>query len=291
MKIIGKSNVVEFIRNKNENPNKVQLMWLGQAGFLIKFNKQLLIIDPYLSDFLAKKYQNHIFPHIRLMESPILPNQIYNLDYFLSSHAHSDHMDPETIGPIVVNNPNCNFIVPSAVVKEAITRGMKKDMIIAINAHQRVQLDDSISISAVPAAHESLKTNEMGEHYFLGYIFHFSDFNIYHSGDCIPYETLEQYLKKYDLHMALLPINGRDEYRLTHKIAGNFHVDEVLNLCSRLKIRTLMVHHFGMFAYNTVSDEVLSKLSNSSSDSLEIIIPQINTIYQPDIETLKEKNY
>ncbi|MFX0009755.1 MAG: hypothetical protein ACFE9R_05525 [Candidatus Hermodarchaeota archaeon] len=32
-------------------------------------------------------------------------------------------------------------------------------------------------------------------------------------------------------------------------------------------------------------------LGISSSDSLEIIVPQINTINQPDIETLKEKNY
>ena len=285
MKVIGKSTVVEFIRNKSENPNNVQLMWLGQAGFLIKFNKKLLIIDSYLSDFLAKKYQNHLFPHIRLMEPPILPHQIYDLDYFLSTHAHSDHMDPETIGPIAANNPECNFIVPSAVVEEAITRGMIKDKIIAINAHQRVQLDDSIAISAVPAAHETLKRNDIGEHYFLGYIFHFNDFNIYHSGDCVPYKTLEQYLNKYDLHMALLPINGRDEYRSTHNIAGNFHVEEALKLCLRLKIRTLMVHHFGMFAYNTVSDEVLSKLRYSSSEPIEIIVPQINTIYQPDFET------
>lgn len=280
IKAVKESNVEEFIKQKEKNPNECQLMWLGQAGFLFKFNKKMLIIDPYLSNFLAKKYRNQLFPHIRLMDPPILPNQIYHLDYFLSTHAHTDHMDPETIGPIVQNNPECKFLVPSAVIKEAISRGISNEKIIPMNAHQRINLDDLISISAIPAAHESLKLNNNGEHFFLGYLFHFGDFNVYHSGDCVPYKELEHILGEYDIHVALLPINGRDEYRLTHGIAGNFHANEVLNLCSRLKIKSLLVHHFGMFAYNTVSDDVLSKLVHSRSETLEVIIPKIGIVYQ-----------
>jgi L-ascorbate metabolism protein UlaG (beta-lactamase superfamily) len=280
VRIVKESKVLEFIGEKKESPSRLQFMWLGQAGFLFKFNKKLLVIDPYLSDFLARKYKNKLFPHIRLMEPPILPHQIYHLDYFLCTHAHTDHMDPETIGPIAVNNPNCKFIVPSAETEAAITRGVNEKNVIPVNAHQNIKLDDLISISVIPAAHESLKLNNSGEHYFLGYIFHFKDFNIYHSGDCVPYKELENRLKKYDIHLALLPINGRDEYRLTHGIAGNFHINEVLDLCSRLNVRSLMVHHFGMFEYNTVSDEILFNLAHSSSEALEIIVPKINTIYQ-----------
>jgi L-ascorbate metabolism protein UlaG (beta-lactamase superfamily) len=255
-------------------------MWLGQAGFIFKFNKKLLMIDPYLSDSLAKKYQNQLFPHNRLMDPPILPNQVYHLDYFLSTHAHTDHMDPETIGPIALNNPDCKFIIPSAAIKDERMRGIAKKRIVPVNAHHTIQLDDIISITAIPAAHESIKTNSNGEHFFLGYIFHFNDVNIYHSGDCVPYSELENSLKEYDLHLALLPINGRDEYRLTHGIAGNFFAEEVIELCEKLKVKTLMVHHFGMFAYNTVSNKLLSKLAEFSSNILEVIIPRVDTVYQ-----------
>ncbi|MFW9949083.1 MAG: MBL fold metallo-hydrolase [Candidatus Thorarchaeota archaeon] len=280
MRVVKQSKVLEFINQKNQDSSYIQFMWLGQAGFLFKFNKKMLIVDPYLSDFLAKKHKNHLFPHSRLMEAPILPNQIFHLDFFFSTHAHTDHMDPETIRPIALNNPNCKFIVPSAVIKDAITRGISQEKIIPINAHQKIKLDNLISISAIPAAHESIKRNNNGEHFFLGYIFHFKDFNIYHSGDCIPYEDLDNFLKDYTIHLALFPINGRDEYRLTHGIAGNFHPNEVLDICARLKIPSLMVHHFGMFSYNTVSDEVLSNLFQSNSSVLEVIVPKIETIYQ-----------
>jgi L-ascorbate metabolism protein UlaG (beta-lactamase superfamily) len=189
-------------------------------------------------------------------------------------------MDPETISPIAINNPECKFVVPAAEVEEAIARNMNKQKIIPINAHQRIKLDDMISISAIPAAHESLKLNSRGEDHFLGYILHFNKYNIYHSGDCVPYNELEKYLKLYNINAALLPINGRDEYRLKNGIAGNFQVYEALNLCIHLKIKYLMVHHFGMFAYNTIKDEILNDISKSSSQSLQIIVPKINVIYQ-----------
>ncbi len=34
------------------------LWWLGQSGFLLQWKKQRVIIDPYLSDSLTKKYAN-----------------------------------------------------------------------------------------------------------------------------------------------------------------------------------------------------------------------------------------
>ena len=43
----------------------VHLWWLGQSGFLVKCANRYLLIDPYLSDSLTKKYANTDKPHVR----------------------------------------------------------------------------------------------------------------------------------------------------------------------------------------------------------------------------------
>jgi len=38
---------------------KLHLWWLGQSGYLIRWWDQHLLLDPYLSDSLTKKYAGH----------------------------------------------------------------------------------------------------------------------------------------------------------------------------------------------------------------------------------------
>ena len=52
--------------------------------------------------------------------------------------------------------------------------------------------------------------------------------------------------------MALLPVNGRDAHRLAHGVPGNFDFAEAVELCAAAGIATLVPHHWGMFAFNTV---------------------------------------
>jgi L-ascorbate metabolism protein UlaG (beta-lactamase superfamily) len=273
----------ELIKLNIASTNDTYIFWIGQAGFLIKFKTNLIIIDPYLSDFLSKKYKGKIFPHIRLMAPPINSESIKSLNYSFCTHAHSDHLDPETISILSKNNPECKFIIPAAEKEEAVKRGINREQILTINAGQSIQLDDDIEVLAIAASHEKFKINERKEHHFLGYILNLNGVSIYHSGDCIPYKGLYNKLKKLKIDIALLPINGRDEYRLSNGIVGNFKIPEVLDLCKKAKIPNLIVHHFGMFAYNTVSEEELHKLKHFDSPYLRVIVPKISNLYRIEI--------
>lgn len=263
-----------------ENKNEIELIWLGQAGFVLHYSGKQFIIDPYLSDYLAKKYEGKLFPHNRLMNSPINPEALRNVDYVLSTHPHSDHLDPETLAPISKNNPNCRCIIPSAAKEEAIKRGVSRNQIILATVKENIKLSEDIKITPIPAAHETFKVNDKGEHFYLGYLFQFGKIKIYHSGDCVPYDGLIELLKEERIDIALLPINGRDEYRLKNGIAGNFKIHEVLEICKSAAIKYLVVHHFGLFAYNTVKIEDLIQLEKKSNDQLRIIIPKINVKYK-----------
>ncbi|MCP4287321.1 MAG: MBL fold metallo-hydrolase, partial [Gammaproteobacteria bacterium] len=59
-------------------PDEVHLWWLGQAGFALKYTDIVLLIDPYLSNFLAKKYKGKEFPHVRMMDPPLAPEEVRN---------------------------------------------------------------------------------------------------------------------------------------------------------------------------------------------------------------------
>src|SRR5688500_4744966 len=82
------------------------LWWLGQSGFLLQWKRQRVIIDPYLSDSLTKKYANTNKPHVRMSERVVNPSLLYNISIVSSSHNHTDHLDAETLEPILRNNPD-----------------------------------------------------------------------------------------------------------------------------------------------------------------------------------------
>jgi L-ascorbate metabolism protein UlaG (beta-lactamase superfamily) len=237
----------------------VALYWLGQAGFALRTGPRLLLIDPYLSDSLAKKYKGTEFPHVRMMPAPAAVTELGGVDAVLCTHRHSDHMDPETLGPLAVRNPSCRFVVPRAHQVHAMSLGVAEGNIVGIDAGDHVDLGEGISVEAIPSAHESIDTNAAGEHFYLGYIIRIGNVTLYHSGDCIPYDGLAEKLRGLSIDVALLPVNGRSAYLAERGIAGNFTLEEASALCGAAGIPFLLCHHFGMFAFNTVEERDLRR--------------------------------
>ena len=272
----------------------LSLYWLGQAGFAIRWKNWRLLIDPYLSNYLAKKYRDHEFSHQRLMPPPVRLEQFKEVHFVLCTHSHSDHMDPETLCPLAEHNPQCRFIVPRAELIEANRRGIAAEQVIGTNAGERIELSDEITIAAIPSAHEELKLNERGEYYCLGYLLHFGNICVYHSGDCVPYAGLEKLLWRPLVgdfsppqapHLALLPINGRDAYRTAHNVLGNFTLQEAVSLCKNTGIPNLVGHHFGLFDFNTVDvDEVKSQISQLPP-GVRVWLPEIGRRIDCTLET------
>ena len=98
------------------------LWWLGQSGFLLQWKGKRVLIDPYLSDSLTKKYASTDKPHIRMSERVVDPSLLKNISIVTSSHNHTDHLDAETLLPILKNNPEIKFIIPEANRKFVVDR-------------------------------------------------------------------------------------------------------------------------------------------------------------------------
>ncbi len=236
----------------------VDLHWLGQAGFVITGGGHRLLIDPYLSDSLARKYRGSRYGHVRMMASPIAPEDIDRVDLVLCTHRHTDHMDPDTLQPLAARFPRLRFVVPAASIEEARKRcGVGDDRLLPVRAGRPVEPLPGLVVTPLPSAHESLQVDAEGRHEWLGYLVALGGVRLYHSGDCIPFPGLEDAVRRLAPDLALLPVNGRDGERSGNGVPGNFTLDEAVALCRRSGIPAMVAHHYGLFDFNTVPPAVI----------------------------------
>lgn len=230
----------------------LRICWLGQAGFIIEGAGRRLVIDPYLSDSLAEKYRGTAFPHIRMMPAPIAADQIRHVDLVLSTHAHTDHMDPGTLPALLAANPRASLIGPRAARETALTRAaIPPERLILIEAGETLT-HAGITVTATRAAHESLERDTDGNHRFLGFAMTLAGARIFHSGDTIPFEGQLSEVRALGADLALLPVNGRDLVRASNGVPGNLTMDEALSLARDAGIPAMIAHHFDLFSFNTL---------------------------------------
>ena len=233
-----------------ERPEQLHLWWLGQSGFLIQWQGHHLLMDPYLSDSLTKKYAATSKPHVRMTERVIAPERLDFVDVITSSHNHTDHLDGETLIPLWKANPGLKVLVSRANLNFAAERlQVSVERLTSIRVDESIQLD-SFVFHAIPSAHEMLEQDENGDHRFIGLIVQVGKWTMYHSGDCVPYDGLVDRLRNWEIDLALLPINGRDPAR---GVAGNFSGEEAAQLAKQINAGMVVPCHYEMFEFNTVS--------------------------------------
>ncbi|MGJ3191573.1 MBL fold metallo-hydrolase [Paenarthrobacter sp. FR1] len=256
----------------------LRFWWLGQAGFAFEYAGRRILIDPYLSDSLARKYAGTVFPHTRLQPVPVDPAAVRGVDTVLHTHAHTDHLDPETVKALQQQNRPL-FVAPRARRQVALDRHIPEDRLQALTAGDRIELGDGVTVTAVPAAHEELEFDANGDSVFLGYILEIAGVRIYHSGDCVPYDGQAELLRNYGVNLALLPINGRDSRRLKNGVPGNFTAREAAALCQQAAIPAVVGHHFGLFDFNTVPREEAARELAEVAGELQLTLPHVGRCY------------
>jgi L-ascorbate metabolism protein UlaG (beta-lactamase superfamily) len=246
---IQKDQVLLDDINATCDPASLTIWWLGQSGFLVKSGGKTVLFDPYLSDSLPNKYKDTDKPHTRVSEIAISPSKLSGIDIVTSSHNHTDHLDAETLQPILANNPACTFIIPEANRTFVADRvRCNEDLPKGLIGNEDKFTQDDIEIIALPAAHNSLEKDDKGNHKCLSFVLKINGYYIYHSGDTLWYDGLDDLLRKYDIDVAFLPINGNKPER---KVAGNLNYFEAAALSKSIKARLTIPHHYDMFAFNT----------------------------------------
>jgi L-ascorbate metabolism protein UlaG (beta-lactamase superfamily) len=229
-----------FLSDVRAATGHLELWWLGQSGFLVAHDGRYLLLDPYLSDSLTRKYAGTDKPHVRMTERVIDPARLDFVDVVTASHGHTDHLDPDTLRAL----PEARLVVPEAHRELAAERAGRPPT--GIDDGETVE-SAGFSITAVPAAHEEIERDAEGRMLHLGYVVRCGGFGIYHAGDTVRYEGMASRVGG-GIDVALLPINGRAPER---RVAGNLNGEEAAEVAREIGARLAVPMHFEMFEFNT----------------------------------------
>jgi L-ascorbate metabolism protein UlaG (beta-lactamase superfamily) len=230
-----------------------RLWWLGQSGFLVVTPAATILFDPYLSDSLTEKYAATDKPHTRVTERVIDPALLTGIDLITSSHNHTDHLDAETLLPLLGANPDAKLVIPRANREFMLNRlGAVEERLVGIDAGETIALG-AITIHGIPAAHNTVERDEEGRCRFLGYVVGVGGFTFYHSGDTLMHDGLVPALVPFAPDIAFVPINGNKPER---RVAGNLDGREAAELAKAIHARLAIPHHFDMFEFNTATPDL-----------------------------------
>jgi len=226
-----------------------KLWWLGQSGFLVVTPEGTILFDPYLSDSLTKKYADTDKPHVRVTEQVIDSARLTGIDVITSSHNHTDHLDADTLLPLLEANPEAKLVCPRAN-REFILGRLGAEVasrLVEINAGEQTEVA-GILFHGISAAHNTVDRDEQGNFKFMGFVAQLAGITIYHSGDTLLHDGLAESLKPFAPDVAFLPINGNKPER---RVAGNLNGKEAAVLGREIGANVVIPHHFDMFAFNT----------------------------------------
>jgi L-ascorbate metabolism protein UlaG (beta-lactamase superfamily) len=267
---------LEDVRRAKGEPDRMHLWWLGQSGFLVQWQGQHLLLDPYLSDSLTLKYAGTDKPHVRMTERAISPEQLDFIDVVSSSHNHTDHLDGETIIPllsvnpdlaILVSEPNREFVAQRLKVSHERLTGIHTVTSAATTAGAPVQVG-AFAFNAIPSAHEAVELDSNGDSRYIGLVVRAGPWTFYHSGDTVRYPEMAELLRRWRIDLALLPINGRDPQR---GVAGNLSGREAAQLACDIGAGLAVPCHYEMFEFNSATPDEFVQVAQQLSQPYRVM--------------------
>lgn len=239
---------LQDVQDATGDERVLQVWWLGQSGFLLKWQNRFLLFDPYLSDSLTQKYAATDKPHVRMTERVVAPERLNFVDVVTSSHNHTDHLDGETLGPLIEVNADLQLVIPEANRAFATERlGCDHSWPVGLDGGDYREVG-GFRFHGIAAAHEELERDDEGRCKFLGYVATFGPWTVYHSGDTVHYSGLVERLTPFNVDVAFLPINGSKPER---KVAGNLNGIEAATLACAINAKLAIPCHYEMFTFNT----------------------------------------
>jgi L-ascorbate metabolism protein UlaG (beta-lactamase superfamily) len=179
------------------SPGHVTVTFIGHASVMLTTNRARILVDPYLSDFLAG---------IRRREAARLADSdAEQVTLVLISHAHRDRLHVPSLrrlprGAVVVVPPKCASLVARLGFSQ----------VSELAPGQTFEHAD-VEITAVAARHDGRRgLFDRSWRSTCGYIVKCADASVYHAGDTAYFSGFAEIGRRLHPDVALLPIAGYD---------------------------------------------------------------------------------
>ena len=222
------------------------LWWHGQSSFLLRGAGATVLVDPFLS-----AHPDRVVP------PPFAPEEATGIDLVLITHDHLDHLDDEALPGIAAASPAARFVLPEPVAGRLTDLGVAEERVLPAQPGRPLEVS-GVRIDPVPACHgvDPADAYTFGRELsgglvrYLGYVLDVGGVRLYHAGDTVHYDGIEETVRALAPEVALLPINGRSPEREAVGIVGNLDEREAVDLAAAVGVATLVPMHFDMFAGN-----------------------------------------
>lgn len=232
---------------------KAALWPLGQAGCLVRGGCVTVAIDPYLSDSVGKGAP----AFARAFPTPIEP-ECLQVDVFVVTHDHLDHLDPETVAGYR-HKDTTQFVAPRLACRKLESLGVPVGNIVRVDAGERAEVC-GIRVQgayAVPTGPDVLDT--------CGYVLELpGGRSVYHSSDTAWSELLERAAPHADV--LLVCINGK---------YGNLDVHEAVRLTRAVKPRIAVPMHYDVMRLNAENPETFVHFLRQQMPECEARVLQV----------------
>lgn len=221
----------------------MNIIWLGQAGFLLECNGKKLLLDPYLSNACGEvnpaSYRRTPLDTRYLAIKP---------DVILLTHDHADHTDMETLKHYLPGTGDVLVLAGANAWEKVRSLGGNNHYVCFRPGSQWRW--ENIVLTAVPAVHSDPEA--------IGFVVEEGGKKYYFTGDTLYSEKIFPCLPR-DLYAVFLPINGK---------GNNMNATDAAAFAARTGAKYSIPVHFGMFDQ---LDPTIFKTDNG-------VIP---TAYQP----------
>jgi L-ascorbate 6-phosphate lactonase len=260
---------IERLTNVPLHDGAAALSWFGQASFAARGGGLTVLFDPFLSPYNG-----------RLHDSPLAPEEAVGINIVFCSHEHVDHLDVTSIGAIANASPEAVFVVPSPIVDMVTEAGVPADRVVGLQPDGTTEIG-GLTVRAVRACHGVTMDDAYGFGdtisgglvRFLGFVVDLGGVRIYHAGDTIHFDGMEDTLTELEIDVALLPINGRDAEREGRGIVGNLDHREAAWLGSRIGAGLLVPMHYDLFARNLGFPGALVETVGREFPEVPVLVP------------------
>ena len=233
--VVEREKVLENLE-KYKNDNYVA--WIGHATFLIKLGNTTIITDPVFSKnmgpliFGPKRY---VYPAINLKEIP-------EVNLFLLTHNHYDHLDYRTIKKFPYKK--ANVITPLKLGKY-FTRN-KFNKVKEMDWYDQTQVND-LKITLMPAVHWSKRTlTDDNKTLWGSFLIEYKDKKIFFACDTGYGDVYKDLGKKYGpIDLTFINIGAYDFRPMFEKSIYHTNPEEALNVAQDLKSKKVIGMHWG----------------------------------------------
>lgn len=207
----------------------MKITWLGQAGLLFETDTLTIMIDPYLSDSVAKAEPHNV-------RRVAVDERFFEVrpDVMIFTHNHLDHYDPETAPRFITEQSRVTVLAPVSAYREALKLGGRNNYV-RFDRHTE-WTQGGVRFTAVKAVHSDPDA--------IGVLIEAEGKTYYVTGDTLYNSDIFADLPE-SIDAIFLPING---------VGNNMNMEDAARFAARSGAKRVVPLHVGLFDSLSAAD-------------------------------------